>query len=996
MLNLNELETRVRGKSLTVPAAQRAMSEFSGQGLGQLTNLCRRFGLPCPEGRQDAIRSLRTAMFAAVPCECQPDFPACKACMDESTVSFTAPAAEPEASSLSLSDLFVERYDATETLPGLPKPEFRLLSIEELLGSDDPLDIGGDGDDDSGPLTARHVRDEAAANGIHDQEMVNFLARYVSDHPETTHEQIHAVYNVAAALKPTLGAIDAIRKALDYRSLPAMKQAAGRQPALKAVLSTLPAAGFSDERWSEVVEFNGVAVPRLWLQEKLLAEHDNDEFFAAGYQEDAAEFVVDKIVSVAKKAGKVVKAVDEKLGKLGASKRGHGHEEHDDHDDGEWITLKGAGGTTHICINHEGKITKGPKDLVGRGAHEALSEHHHAKATAAVEKAKTKKEAREKEKLGKGGHGHASHDDLHGHGATAGHKLVQVAEHAESAIHFLMHPGAHAAGLIAGKMLGGRVGFVKEKIHAIEGKIRKRYGHGAAAAILTAGIATAFLGAGHIPVIGHVAGALPGMHLLGAIPAIFAAEAIMHSGKAARLGGKALGLGLRAAKSAASGIKNLISRHSEQDPVLAANMSWLDEIQGPEWDALIATFAADDDADTGDAGTGMTKAEIEAAGKEWWQELMKDYIADMKKDSGSIGDWMEAMHKAKKAGVPHAAGKKAKAKNDKDKEFSDVGLDLLSQLPEGHSETVFFVKDFCSQAPLDLVRQAAADLGGEILPGTTPKQAANILAKAVGQFLGAQAAARDGGRSVCFADRAMGRDAVVAEVAASLREEGVEPQEAERLSERSAGDSWIDYEAAFYAQFTAMTLGNRLRKSRSRAKVLLDDGTVITRQEAFSRLAASGMEEGKAHDTAEYLPSADCVVYLSRFPSAHSRRAAALVSEAARQCRHLDAPVGVVKRASQAVSRLSGNEAVEVAATFGAAIGLECPEGKAHAVKAIADGLGQELLESARDQYGDGRLVVFDGGKIRPEHLVVQDLESAGVEASMAGDVARDLATFAA
>jgi hypothetical protein len=249
--------------------------------------------------------------------------------------------------------------------------------------------------------------------------------------------------------------------------------------------SATPAGLDPQYYWDELVHDGGRRRTRL----SVLADRLDAGFSEAGAAEEAgrAEFVVKHLVkaakvagkatvATAKAAGKVAGKVDRALDKIGGGGHGHGHG-HDDHggghdggghDDGHWITISGAAGTTHIQINEEGHITKGPEGLVNRPAKEALNDHHHEMIESAKQKAREKREAREKS----GGHGGGEHGAAKGatHGDTthkahaAGHKVSSAAEHIETAIHFLLHPGAAAAGVAASKTCSRR-GTIQNSTH---------------------------------------------------------------------------------------------------------------------------------------------------------------------------------------------------------------------------------------------------------------------------------------------------------------------------------------------------------------------------------------------------------------------------------------------------------------------------------------------------------------------------------------------------
>jgi hypothetical protein len=127
-----------------------------------------------------------------------------------------------------------------------------------------PVDIGGDGDDDSAPLTEAHVRAEAGKNGIADPDAVEKLAVAVASDPSIGHRQIHAAYDMAKSLAAgggmTMG--EAAQKALAYTSTDALRGVSERDPEAARVLAKLPAQ-MSAGYWSEVVLAAGRPRTRL-------------------------------------------------------------------------------------------------------------------------------------------------------------------------------------------------------------------------------------------------------------------------------------------------------------------------------------------------------------------------------------------------------------------------------------------------------------------------------------------------------------------------------------------------------------------------------------------------------------------------------------------------------------------------------------------------------------------------------------------------------------
>ncbi len=431
-------------------------------------------------------------------------------------------------------------------------------------------------------------------------------------------------------------------------------------------------------------------------------------------------------VGTAKVAGKVAGHIDKKLDKIGGG-GGHGHDDgghgkggggHDD--DGHWMTIAGAAGTTHICVNEEGHITKGPEGLAGRPAHEALNDHHHEQIHIAKQKAKEKREAREKGEHGDHGKGKgASHGEVSHAAHHAGHKVSSAAEHIETAVHFLLHPGAAAAGVAASKVLGSRVGAVKKRIHAIETKIRDRYGAKAGTAIICAGIGGSFAGGMAVPGIGHVLIPMtPGMHLVGALPALAVAETLLQGGKAVKMGGRVLAAGLDKMKKAAGLLKSFLGgrraapaesapeapkskkqqkmfekamlakgnkklakagdaagvpagklKAGEFSAFTAAELDALfatSDLYWAAWPGEAALFAGGEN-DPNDQALDISNEEIQREGKKFWTEFMDWYGKDLRANAGGLKILNDAIEAGRKAGTKLADEPKGKKKKKKGK-----------------------------------------------------------------------------------------------------------------------------------------------------------------------------------------------------------------------------------------------------------------------------------------------------------------------------------------
>jgi hypothetical protein len=488
-----------------------------------------------------------------------------------------------------------------------------------------------------------------------------------------------------------------------------------------ALKDATPAGLHPEYYWDELVHGQNGPTTRMGVLAQFL---DANHSVASAAEESArAEFVIGKVIGAAKAVGTAVAKgaghVDRALGKLGG---GGGHDAHGggehgggEHggghgsgDDGHWLTISGAAGTTHICIDEEGKITKGPEGMTGRPAKEALADHHHEMIAGAMQKAKEKREAREKGE----GSGGATHAALAAHGHSAGHKLVQASEHLETAVHFLMHPGAEAASLAASKVLGSRVGAIKAKIHKIEGKIRERYGSKVGTAILLAGVGTSFAGATALHGIGHIiASATPGMGLVGALPYVAVAESVLQGGRAIKMGGKALGAGLDRMKKASGSMvkflnmggakaeatedgpkskkqaklaehdaarknKDKAEKQGQQDHKALQNavgMAAQSELLWSAWPGAEVVFGKADDEPNGTA-LDMPASEIEALGKKYWAKLMAWYNKDLTKHAGDLKVLNDAIE----------AGRTAGLKGDKDaKKHKGLG----DHIAEGDSDS---------------------------------------------------------------------------------------------------------------------------------------------------------------------------------------------------------------------------------------------------------------------------------------------------------------------
>jgi hypothetical protein len=200
------------------------------------------------------------------------------------------------------------------------------------------LDVGGDGDDDSGPLTPEHVLAEAGKNGVTDAGAAQTLAAQVAVDPGITHTKIHALYDMTRHLAAGGGMTqgEAARKAAGYASVQALQGAAtAGDPLAARVLARVPAehaAGGDPDYWGGVVLAGGRPRTRLGVLAEFTAAGVPGAYTDA-YLSEAAPF--DRA--------------------------------------GNWVSVPGEAGPVRFCVGPTGLVTKGPLGLLGRPAEGAVA-----------------------------------------------------------------------------------------------------------------------------------------------------------------------------------------------------------------------------------------------------------------------------------------------------------------------------------------------------------------------------------------------------------------------------------------------------------------------------------------------------------------------------------------------------------------------------------------------------------------------------------------------
>jgi hypothetical protein len=124
-----------------------------------------------------------------------------------------------------------------------------------------PPDIGGD--DDSGPVTAQHVKDEAAKNGIKDKAAVDVFADAATSNPNMTHEQVHAMYDLAVKLQENMDPVSAAKKAVAYGSLDKLQGMTSEDPSAAGLMLKVAKFDKPAGYWAEVVVMDGHPRSRL-------------------------------------------------------------------------------------------------------------------------------------------------------------------------------------------------------------------------------------------------------------------------------------------------------------------------------------------------------------------------------------------------------------------------------------------------------------------------------------------------------------------------------------------------------------------------------------------------------------------------------------------------------------------------------------------------------------------------------------------------------------
>jgi hypothetical protein len=333
---------------------------------------------------------------------------------------------------------------------------------------------------------------------------------------------------------------------------------------------------------------------------------------------DAAKEAVGKVAGA-------VGAADKALGSIGGK------------DECEWITISGAKGTTHICIDHEGKIEKGPAGLVGKD-HSTLN---HSGTAAAHAKAKARKEA-EDEKEGR-----------------ATNKVRDGADKLDDLWGLISDLGPGAIAALATKTLGERVGVAKDAAKDLRDKLVDRYGERGATAIVIAGIAGVKALDFIVPGAGTLMSFVPGSHLVAALPVAAAVETAKCVGEsfceAARQAGQLMSALAGLAGGGASKPKELspkekaAQRKKKQARMSADDGGGKDEGGGKGGKG-------------GKGQGGLSDEQVEKLGRKYMKALTGRIVRDLMAHIDTLKEIGEAIKKGKK-------GKKdAKDKDAKDKD----------------------------------------------------------------------------------------------------------------------------------------------------------------------------------------------------------------------------------------------------------------------------------------------------------------------------------------
>lgn len=363
--------------------------------------------------------------------------------------------------------------------------------------------------------------------------------------------------------------------------------------------------------------------------------------------EEEAQFVL----GAAKKVGGAVAAglakvdkavaatVDKHLGKVGGAS------------DCEWVTTSGAQGTTHICIDHEGNIEKGPKGMKGKNKDDVLGADHEG-GKAAQEKAKAKKDAKDAKK---------ADDEKTGKAAYA--TVTRYVKNANNILSVIQSPTAGVIGKVAGKYAAGKLGFVKRVSSGLEGKIRKRYGEPGGSAIILGGlVVTKAAGPLLPPPAGTIVGLTPGSHLLGALPLIAAAEGVRGLSKLGKLlGPKAVG-----AVNAMRSLGRRLRGHGKAEVAMSADDLW-------ELSLLAAALFAADGEDHG--GELPPPDEIQKEGAAYMKELKQQMSDGLASDKKSLEEFVDAVKKCHEGKAEHSDA------GDEGPEDAPVYLDGLPTHP---------------------------------------------------------------------------------------------------------------------------------------------------------------------------------------------------------------------------------------------------------------------------------------------------------------------------
>lgn len=200
------------------------------------------------------------------------------------------------------------------------------------------VDVGGDGDDDSGPLTPEHVLAEAGKNGVTDPGAAQTLAAETLKDQAMSHTKVHSLYDLVRSLTAggAMTQADAAQRAASLGSVDALRSAAAQGDPFAAKVAARIPSEFSAEYWGGVVLAGGRPRTRLAVFAEF-CEAGVPQAYTAQYLAESPPFDMG----------------------------------------GEWAMLPGRNGQVRVRVGFDGTVTAGAVGLVGRPSEGAITKRHH-------------------------------------------------------------------------------------------------------------------------------------------------------------------------------------------------------------------------------------------------------------------------------------------------------------------------------------------------------------------------------------------------------------------------------------------------------------------------------------------------------------------------------------------------------------------------------------------------------------------------------------------